>query len=1565
LFAIPKPFHGHINIIQRNAIKSWTLLEPRPEIILLGDDEGTAEIAQEFGLKHIPNVERNEFGTPLLNSIFQLAEAHSVTDWLTYINSDVILLSDFVEAITPLKTGLANLNIGKFLLFSQRIELDVKEPLSFDHHDWQAKVKEDLSERGVRDYKSAVEMFFFSRGLFTDILPFALGRIAWDQWLVWKAKDQGAAIIDATESITLIHQTHDYSHVQGGWQEAWRGVEAQRNQSLGGNDYIDLAFNREAFTHVLTASGLLAGTSLPEYTRNDLLIMRRIRRGIDELNNGNYISALDYLDDALSRSGGHAPKTIYYARAVCLVNLQRLEEAEKSLIAECTAYPDNKEAENLLVQVKNGLRGIKTTKNAPDSLKTPVCFMIFNRPDTTQRVFDAIRQAKPRKLLVVADAQRLNKPGEAEKCAETRAIINQVDWDCEVLTNYADVNMGCKKRCSSGLKWVFNTVEEAIILEDDCLPHPSFFRFCEELLERYRDDERVAMISGDNFQLGNNQTENSYYFSRYPHLWGWAAWRRSFLRHYDVNMNLWPEIRDSQYLMHYLQDASAIQYWTSVFEQTYRGMIDTWDYQWTFAMWANNGLAILPGVNLISNIGFSPDATHTVNSDSWQSELPVEEMVFPLRHPVQIERHIAADSFSEKVCFSGTAFATPQAYSMILERLFHQGVAYLNANLNEEALNLLEKALVIQPNMPDLHYGKALVLARLGYTGEVIETLNELLISNPQHSPAKQLLEELQTPTNLSDQPVNQPTSVNQICKICGNESNYFDRATILRKHEINYFQCPNCGFIQTETPYWLEEAYLEPIANSDVGLVFRNLLFSKVAENVILTLFDHDAKFLDYGGGYGLFVRLMRDLGFNFYWYDKHCKNLFAQGFEIDENIGKNYELVTAFEIFEHFANPLDEIAKVLGFSTSILLSTELLPANNPHPNEWWYYALDEGQHISIYTHKTLSIIAERFNLNLYSNGTSLHLFTVKEVSPSLVENLLRPEPPRQRKKPLIGQDYSTAINRIRQEKKPSIEKIDNLKIVVDGVFFQFYHTGIARVWVSLLQEWITSGFAKHVLFLDRAGSAPKIPGIKYRTVPPYDYSKTDADRQMLQQVCDQEQADLLISTYYTTPLSTPSIFMVYDMIPEILGANLNEPMWREKHYGIQHASAYIAISERTSRDLLKCFPDISPELVTVAHSGVSGTFLPASREEIFQFKSKYGISKPYFLWVGGRGGYKNGILFFRAFSQFEQRDQFEIVCTGIPGLEEELKTYASGSAVHMLQLADDELRIAYSGAIALVYPSLYEGFGLPVIEAMACGCPVITTPNGAIPEVAGTAALYVHDNDITGLINGFYEVQKPVVRQALITAGLEQAKKFSWSKMADIISSVLIKVATNLKPQSSSPAISTRPEPTVEESLLDQPVSLHDLMGQPQEPLSGAELFIQSLGETAQPFIISMTSRNIQELLTVEQTIAVSSLWLTEGREKLFQYHQNYPNDSYLNLWTGLARQQHEQHAEAISNFLIAINQGRNHWRVAWYLAQSAEKIKDWTLAENALRAILQVEPNFEPAQEMGRRLTVNYEL
>jgi tetratricopeptide (TPR) repeat protein/predicted O-methyltransferase YrrM len=373
-------------------------------------------------------------------------------------------------------------------------------------------------------------------------------------------------------------------------------------------------------------------------------------------------------------------------------------------------------------------------------LKTPVCLIIFNRPDTTEKVFEAIRQAKPPKLLVIADGPRADRPEEAEKCTAARAIINRVDWDCEVLTNYSDINLGCRKRVSSGLNWVFDLVEEAIILEDDCLPHPTFFRFCEELLERYRHNEQIMVISGDNFQFGRKRTEYSYYFSRYNHIWGWASWRRAW-RLYALEMKRWPEVRDGNWLIDILQDAPAVAHWSTIFQSSYTG-IDTWDFAWTFACWIHNGLSILPNVNLVSNMGFDSEATHT-KGESKLANMPAEEMSFPLQHPPFMIRDTQADDFTEKTIFSGS-FSKP-AKMQTIDIVIHQAIAQLSAMNNTEALSLLEKAIAESPDMPGLNYGKAIALARLGYTNEAVETLNHLLATTSGHKKAKLLLNEIRS----------------------------------------------------------------------------------------------------------------------------------------------------------------------------------------------------------------------------------------------------------------------------------------------------------------------------------------------------------------------------------------------------------------------------------------------------------------------------------------------------------------------------------------------------------------------------------------------------------------------------------------------------------------------------------------------------------------------------------------------------------------------------------------------------------------------------------------------------
>ncbi len=264
-------------------------------------------------------------------------------------------------------------------------------------------------------------------------------------------------------------------------------------------------------------------------------------------------------------------------------------------------------------------------------LTTPVAFLIFNRPDTTARVFEAIRQAKPPKLLVVADGPRPDRADDVEKCNAARAIIDGVDWDCEVLTNYSDVNLGCGKRVSTGITWVFKQFEEAIILEDDCLPHPDFFRFCEELLEKYRDDKRIMAIGGTNVIGEWKSSVQSYHFSYHGSIWGWASWRRAWC-YFDLDMRLWANQEIRNRVRDVIADNRQYQKRAIVFESVYRKEIDTWDYQWIFARLVQSGLTVIPCVNLVSNLGFArEDATHTKSRNEFLSNLERIDMIFPIK----------------------------------------------------------------------------------------------------------------------------------------------------------------------------------------------------------------------------------------------------------------------------------------------------------------------------------------------------------------------------------------------------------------------------------------------------------------------------------------------------------------------------------------------------------------------------------------------------------------------------------------------------------------------------------------------------------------------------------------------------------------------------------------------------------------------------------------------------------------------------------------------------------------------------------------------------------------------
>jgi len=255
IFSCPKPFRGHIDIIQRNAIKSWSLLRPNLEIILMGDEEGTAGVCKELGARHIPEIERNEYGTPLLNSVFLEAEKAANYDVMCYVNADIILMSNFTSAVKKVMKEMS-----KFLMVGRRWDLDVKEPMDFSNG-WQEKLVSILSSYGKLHASTGIDFFVFPKKLYTNIPPFALGRTIWDNWLIYKIRSQRIPVVDFTPMLTIIHQNHDYAHCNS--EDAWKGEEAKQNLALaGGYGYTFTIINA---THKLTNNGLKHNLSLHRF----------------------------------------------------------------------------------------------------------------------------------------------------------------------------------------------------------------------------------------------------------------------------------------------------------------------------------------------------------------------------------------------------------------------------------------------------------------------------------------------------------------------------------------------------------------------------------------------------------------------------------------------------------------------------------------------------------------------------------------------------------------------------------------------------------------------------------------------------------------------------------------------------------------------------------------------------------------------------------------------------------------------------------------------------------------------------------------------------------------------------------------------------------------------------------------------------------------------------------------------------------------------------------------------------------------------------------------------------
>lgn len=277
-------------------------------------------------------------------------------------------------------------------------------------------------------------------------------------------------------------------------------------------------------------------------------------------------------------------------------------------------------------------------------MNTPIALIIFNRPKQTKEVFETLRKIKPTKLYVIADGPR--HENERDACEKARAIIDTIDWECDLKKKYSDKNLGCGINESKGLDWVFENEETAIILEDDCLPDDTFFRFCTELLEKYKDDKSVMHISGNFFQQKNKnfRDNHSYYASILPHVWGWATWRRAWQK-YDYNLTSWPQTKKDGSLIPWFNNPAAYEYWSGIWDEYKTYEVNNYDARWVFACMINHAICINPTVNLITNIGFDESATHTKTPDD-SANIPTTPMQFPLNHPASLNINYKADKYT-------------------------------------------------------------------------------------------------------------------------------------------------------------------------------------------------------------------------------------------------------------------------------------------------------------------------------------------------------------------------------------------------------------------------------------------------------------------------------------------------------------------------------------------------------------------------------------------------------------------------------------------------------------------------------------------------------------------------------------------------------------------------------------------------------------------------------------------------------------------------------------------------------------------------------------------------------